>query len=373
LIRFLPGQSPAGPWSFIVGTVNVDVRSARPARPYAAWRTLLRFEVFISVIIGGGIGLGWALTGAHGTFWPRWVWFGLAAPIWLQGSVLWGLRVPRGRRFLALQVSVSFALAVMFLVIWMLTGFHYFWPVWPILGLGVLLALHVWMARDQSAAREQALTDRVDVLTRTRRGALDIQAAELQRIERDLHDGAQARLVSVAMSLGLAESLLASKPNELPGLLVEARSTTLAALDDLRTVMRGIQPPVLADRGLEGAIRALALDVAVPVTVSGSLPGRPPVPVESAVYFTAAECLANVVKHSGATAASVSLRHGAGLLSVTVGDNGHGGARLDGGTGLQGVARRLESFDGTLDISSPAGGPTTITMEVPCELSSPKT
>ncbi len=353
--------------------MNVDVQFARPARPYAAWRRLLRFEVFISVIIGGGIGLGWALTGAHGAFWPRWVWFGLAAPIWLQGSVLWGLRVPRGRRFLALQVSVSFALAVMFLVIWMLTGFHYFWPVWPILGLGVLLALHVWMARDQSAAREQALTERVDVLTRTRRGALDIQATELQRIERDLHDGAQARLVSVAMSLGLAESLLASKPNELPGLLIEARSTTLAALDDLRTVMRGIQPPVLADRGLEGAIRALALDVAVPVTVSGSLPGRPPVPVESAVYFTAAECLANVVKHSGATAASISLRHGAGLLSVTVGDNGHGGARLDGGTGLQGVAGRLESFDGTLDISSPAGGPTTITMEVPCELSSPKT
>jgi signal transduction histidine kinase len=175
------------------------------------------------------------------------------------------------------------------------------------------------------------------------------------------------------MSLGLAESLLVSKPHELPGLLTEARSTTLAALDDLRTLMRGIQPPVLADRGLEGAIRALALDVAVPVTVTGTLPGRPPVPVESAVYFTAAECLANVVKHSGATSAWVGLRYGNGLLSVTVGDNGRGGARLDGGTGLQGVARRLESFDGTLDLSSPPGGPTTVTMEVPCELSSPRT
>jgi signal transduction histidine kinase len=373
LIQYGPGQSPAGAWSFIVGTVSVDAQPGRPGRPYASWRTFLRFEVFISVLIGGGLALGWALTGAHGHFWPAWVWFGLGVPLWLQGSALWGLRAPPGRRALPLHLSASFALSVMFLVIWMLSGFHYFWPVWPILGLGMLLALHVWMARGRIDAREQALTDRVDVLTRTRRGALDIQAAELQRIERDLHDGAQARLVSVAMSLGLAESLLASKPNELPGLLTEARSTTLAALDDLRTLMRGIQPPVLADRGLEGAIRALALDVAVPVTVTGTLPGRPPVPVESAVYFTAAECLANVVKHSGATSAWVGLRYGGGLLSVIVGDNGRGGARLDAGTGLQGVARRLESFDGMIELSSPPGGPTTVTMEVPCELSSLKT
>jgi signal transduction histidine kinase len=373
LIQYGPGQSPADAWSFIVGTVSVDAQAGRTGRSYAAWRTFLRFEVFISVLIGGGLALGWALTGAHGHFWPAWVWFGLAVPLWLQGSVLWALRAPRGRRLLPLHLSLSFALAVMFLVIWMLAGLHYFWPAWPILGLGVVLAMHVWMARSGFNAREQALTDRVDVLTRTRRGALDIQAAELQRIERDLHDGAQARLVSVAMSLGLAESLLASKPHELPGLLTEARSTTLAALDDLRTLMRGIQPPVLADRGLEGAIRALALDVAVPVKITGTLPGRPPVPVESAVYFTAAECLANVVKHSRATSAWIGLRYGAGLLTVTVGDNGRGGARFGAGTGLQGVARRLESFDGIMDLSSPPGGPTTVTMEVPCELSSPKT
>src|ERR1700684_964475 len=266
--------------------VSVDAQPGRPGRPYTAWRMFLRFEVFISVLIGGGLALGWALTGAHGHFWPAWVWFGLGVPLWLQGSLPWGLRPPPppGRRALPLHLSASFALAVMFLVIWMLAGFHYFWPVWPILGLGVLLALHVWRARGRIYAREQALTDRVDVLTRTRRGALDIQAAELQRIERDLHDGAQARLVSVAMSPGLAESLLVSKPHELPGLLTEARSTTLAALDDLRTLMRGIQPPVLADRGLEGAIRALALDVAVPVTVSGTLTGRPPGPGEAAAY-----------------------------------------------------------------------------------------
>lgn len=366
-------ESPAAARSFIVSTVSVNAQAGRPVRPYAGWRAFLRFEGSISLLIGGGLALGWALTGAHGHFWPAWVWFGLGVPLWLQGSVLWGLRAPRERRFMALHLSVSFAIAVMLLVIWMLAGLHYFWPVWPILGLAVPLAVHEWLARDRSGAREQELAQRVDVLTRTRRGALDIQAAELQRIERDLHDGAQARLVSVAISLGLAESLLASKPTELPGLLTEARSTALAALDDLRMVMRGIQPPVLADRGLEGAIRALALDVAVPVAVGGTLPGRPPVPVESAVYFTAAECLANVVKHSAATSAWVEMRYGAGLLSVTVGDNGGGGARLDGGTGLRGVAGRLESFDGTLALSSPPGGPTTVTMEVPCELSSPRT
>jgi signal transduction histidine kinase len=376
LIPQEPRKSPAAARSFIVITVSVDVQPGRPdypARPYAGWRAFLRFEAVISLIIAVGITLGWAATGAHGQFWPRWVWFGLAVPVWLQGALLWGLRVPRGRRALALHMSGSFALAVMLFVIWLFAGLHYFWPVWPVTALAMLLAIHIWLVRSRFDTREQQLADRVDVLTRTRRGALDIQAAELQRIERDLHDGAQARLVSVAMSLGLAESLLARKPAELPGLLTEARSTTLAALDDLRTLMRGIQPPVLADRGLEGAIRALALDVAVPVTVRGTLPGRPPVPVESAIYFTAAECLANVVKHSGATSAWVDLRYDAGQLAITIGDNGRGGARLDAGTGLLGVAGRLESFDGTLDLSSPAGGPTTVTMEVPCELSSPRT
>src|ERR1700749_1613107 len=376
LIWVAAGKYPGGIRSFIVGTVSVVAEPGlpgHPGQPFPRWRAFLRFEIAFSAFIGIGLAVGWGATGANGHLWPAWVWFGLGVPIWYQAALMRGLGAPEGRRFLATHTSLSFATAVMLLVIWALAGLHTFWPVWPILGLAVPLALHFWLARSQSGVREQEVAQQVDVLTRTRRAALNIQAAELQRIERDLHDGAQARLVSLAMSLGLAESLLASKPNELPGLLTEARSTTLAALDDLRTLMRGIQPPVLADRGLEGAIRALALDVAVPVTVTGTLPGRPPVPVESAVYFTAAECLANVVKHSGATSAWVGLRYGNGLLSVAVGDNGRGGARLDGGTGLQGVARRLESFDGTLELSSPPGGPTTATMEVPCELSSPRT
>ncbi len=344
--------------------------SVRPR--FAKWRVFLRFEGFISGAVAFLTLLAWALTGGY--FWPRWVWFGLAVPLALQGAILWGQRAPRGQRFLAVHASLSFVIAAMQLVIWLFAArYRYFWPIWPIMGLAIPLAAHGWIARNRPSAREEELADRVDVLTRTRRGALDIQATELQRVERDLHDGAQARLVSVAMSLGLAESLLISNPDGLPGLLSEARSTTLAALDDLRTVMRGIQPPVLADRGLEGAIRALALDVAVPVTVTGTLPGRAPVPVESAVYFTAAECLANVVKHSGASLAWIDLRYNLGILSIVVGDDGKGGASLDGGTGLRGVAGRLESFDGTLAVISPSGGPTTVTMEVPCELSSPKT
>jgi len=347
--------------------------SAASGSPWAGrWHAFFRFEAFLSAAIGLAVGLGWATTGG-GRFWPAWVWFGLAVPLGLQAAVRWGLRAPKGRRFLSLHASVSFTVGVMLLVIWLLSGAGYFWPVWPVVSLAILFAVHVWFARHQADAREQALASRVDVLTRTRRGALDTQAAELRRIERDLHDGAQARLVSVAMSLGLAETLLETDPDLLAQLLAEARSTTLAALDDLRTVMQGIQPPVLADRGLEGAVRALALDVAVPVTVSGGLTGRAPAPVESAAYFTAAECLANVIKHSDATSAWVDLRHRDGVLSVVVGDNGCGGARIGGGTGLRGVIRRLESFDGTVTVSSPAGGPTTVTMEVPCELSAPKT
>jgi signal transduction histidine kinase len=137
--------------------------------------------------------------------------------------------------------------------------------------------------------------------------------------------------------------------------------------------MRGIQPPVLADRGLEGALRALALDLAVPVTVSGEIPGRVPVPVESAAYFAVCECLANVVKHSDALRATVDLGYRDGVLSVAVRDDGVGGASLTAGSGLRGVGRRLEVFDGTLTLTSPAGGPTVVRMEVPCELSSPRT
>jgi signal transduction histidine kinase len=346
---------------------DVDRAALRDVR----WRMILRLEANISVAIGLLMLIIWALAGAK-NFWPAWVWFGLAIPLAFQVAIRRGIRAPKGHRLLAVHGALSCVLAAMFLVIWILAGGP-FWPVWPILALSVVLVAHAWIRHALPTAREQALADRVEVLTRTRRGALDVQAAELQRIERDLHDGAQARLVSVAINLGLAEELLSKDPESLTELLTEARSSTLTALDDLRTVMRGIQPPVLADRGLEGAIRALALDLAVPVTVSGKVPGRVPVPVESAAYFAVCECLANVVKHSGAQQATVDLGYRDGVLLLAVRDNGVGGASLTAGTGLRGVARRLEVFDGTITLTSPAGGPTVVRMEVPCELSSPRT
>jgi len=215
----------------------------------------------------------------------------------------------------------------------------------------------------------ERLEQRVATLTRSRAEAVDHSAAELRRLERDLHDGTQARLVAVSLSLGMAEAQFESDPEAARRTVNEAREATSAAIADLRSVVRGIHPPVLADRGLDGAVRALALDMAVPVEVSGGLPGRPALPIESAVYFAVAECLANAAKHAGHQHAWVELGHHDGVLRVVVGDDGRGGADPDSGTGMRGVMRRLAAFDGTMAVSSPEGGPTVVTLEVPCVLS----
>lgn len=217
----------------------------------------------------------------------------------------------------------------------------------------------------------ERLEQRVAALTRSRAEAVDHSAAELRRLERDLHDGTQARLVAVSMSLGMAETQFESDPEAARRTVSEAREATSAAIADLRSVVRGIHPPVLADRGLDGAVRALALDMAVPVEVSGGLPGRAPLPIESAVYFAVAECLANAAKHAAHEHAWVELGHRDGVLRVVVGDDGRGGAKPDAGTGMRGVMRRLSAFDGTMAVSSPVGGPTVVTLEVPCVLSDP--
>jgi signal transduction histidine kinase len=222
-------------------------------------------------------------------------------------------------------------------------------------------------------AERDRLANRVAQLTESRAETVDTQAAELRRIERDLHDGAQARLVSLGMSLGMAEDLLASDPDAAQGLLAEAREATGLALAELRDLVRGIHPPVLADRGLDGAVRALALASPLPVEVSVDLPGRPPAPVESAMYFAVAETLTNAAKHSGATSAWIRLTYADGRLGVMVGDDGRGGARQPADGGLHGIERRLAAFDGTMMVASPVGGPTIVTMELPCVLSSVKT
>ena len=219
-----------------------------------------------------------------------------------------------------------------------------------------------------SPAETVRLADRITELTRSRDDAVDTQAAEIRRIERDLHDGAQARLVSLGMSLGMAEKLLAADPDAALHLLAEAKESTGLALSELRELVRGIHPPILADRGLAGAAQALALGSTVPVELFVELPGRPPAPAESAMYFALTEVLTNLAKHSGATSAWIRITHADNRLCVMVGDDGRGGASMTEGGGLAGVQRRLAGFDGMVNVASPIGGPTIVTMELPCQL-----
>jgi signal transduction histidine kinase len=222
-------------------------------------------------------------------------------------------------------------------------------------------------------AGQAELALRVRQLTQTRTEALDTGAAEIRRIERDLHDGAQARLVAMGMTLDAAGQIIDSNPDAARALVLEARDASVKALAELRALVRGIHPPVLADRGLADAIRALALDASARISLASDLNGRLPAPVESAAYFAVCELLANVSKHAEARQTWVDIRHTDGMLRIGVTDNGHGGAAPARGTGLRGIERRLAAFDGVLAISSPPGGPTAVTMEVPCALSSPKT
>jgi signal transduction histidine kinase len=221
-------------------------------------------------------------------------------------------------------------------------------------------------------ARRNGLTAQVQRLTRTRADAVDSAAAELRRLERDLHDGAQARLVSLGINLRVAEKLIKTSPDAAESLVAECREASSRALAELRDLVRGIYPPVLADRGIADGVRALALDCPIPVETDVSLDGRPPAPVESAVYFAVAEVLNNVARHAGATRAVIRLEHNRGVLRVEVSDDGIGGANSENGTGLTGIERRLGAFDGILAVNSPAGGPTIVVIEVPCALSLPK-
>ncbi|MEU1005116.1 sensor histidine kinase [Streptomyces tibetensis] len=229
-----------------------------------------------------------------------------------------------------------------------------------------LLDVHFRLTRAVLGGDQGELAERVRVLTETRRDAVDASAAELRRIERDLHDGAQARLVAVGMDLGTIEALLDKDPEQAKKLIAQTRASSVEALTELRELVRGIHPPVLAERGLGDAVRALALRLPVATEVSVDLPGRSEAPVESAAYFAVSEVLTNAVKHSGADRIWVDLHRADGMLRATVTDNGKGGAVIGAGSGLAGVERRLGTFDGVLAVSSPAGGPTMVTVEIPC-------
>jgi signal transduction histidine kinase len=243
----------------------------------------------------------------------------------------------------------------------------------PFLPLGwwgspLLLRTDAATTRLLCGPQDEHLQERIGQLETSRADSVDHSAAELRRIERDLHDGAQAQIVALGMNLGLAQELVERDPAAASALIAEARQSSTAALSELRALVRGIHPPVLADRGLAGGVSSLALAHPRPVEVDVELDGRPPAPVESAVYFAVAEALTNSAKHASARDAWVWMRHDGSTLTVLVGDNGVGGAQFTPEGGLLGIERRLAAFDGTLSMASPLGGPTIITIKVPCIL-----
>ncbi|MFF7727817.1 sensor histidine kinase [Streptomyces sp. NPDC008001] len=253
----------------------------------------------------------------------------------------------------------------------------------PLLRTDFLLAKQL-LRPSHAALRERELSRRVDRLTESRHDAVDGSAAELRRIERDLHDGAQARLVAMGMSLGTIEALIEKDPARAKQLVAAARADSAEALTELRDLVRGIHPPVLAERGLADALRALALRMPLPVEVDVELAGRAGEPVEAAAYFAVSEVLTNAAKHSGARQVWLDVHHAEGMLRIAVTDDGCGGAgvragvRAGGaagakegpaGSGLAGIERRIGTLDGVLAVSSPVGGPTLVTMEIPCVLS----
>ncbi len=311
----------------------------------------------------------WAAAGG-GAFWAGWVWLGLGTVLALVFCWRQAARSPAGRRrWLVLDASVSGVLCVNALFNWVLGGAGTFWPIWPWIGFALLLALHVlyvYQDRLPPHARERELTDRVDVLTRTRRGALDVQAAELRRIERDLHDGAQARLVALTMQLGRAEARLDGQP-EVAALVRGARDEASAAIRELRDLARGIAPPVLADRGLAAAVEGIAGRSLTPVTITSELDRRRLPVVETAAYFVVAEALTNVAKHAPGASARITIREHDDRLVVEVADDGPGGAD-PAGSGLSGLRARVEALDGTLTITAvaPPGSGTSVRAELPC-------
>jgi signal transduction histidine kinase len=378
---------PLGVGVVLVPTVFQAIRSvADQQRTWAAEWSGVKIPVPYRPEPAGRAGpwrrLGWLL--GDPASWRDLLWTILNVPVALVLGVLAG----------GLAV---YGLEGVFLAPWLVLVSDYGWgPFWPLKDWGAVgiagsvvlgavlfavsspvgpffLKAHALFGQSLLAPTRAALAARVEQLAETRSETVDASAAELRRIERDLHDGAQARLVALSMNIGLAEEMLKHDPEMAQKLLAEARESSGTALTELRDLVRGIHPPVLAERGLDGAVRALALTLPLPVDVHIDLPGRPEAPVESAAYFAVAEMLANVVKHSAARRAWLQIEHSGGRLIMIIGDDGMGGADPAAGSGMRGIERRLAAFDGTMAVTSPPGGPTVVTLELPCALSSPRT
>ena len=235
---------------------------------------------------------------------------------------------------------------------------------WATLAVG---RLDVVVARGLLGPDEHAeLTARADRAETNRAAAVDAAEAERRRIERDLHDGAQQRLVSLALDLGVARHALDTDPERGRQLVEKAHEEAKAALKELRDLVRGIHPVILEDRGLDAALSAVVARCPVPVTLQVDLPRRPPAAVESAAYFVVSEALTNVASHSQATSAHVAIAPRGSRLLIEIRDDGIGGADAARGSGLAGLRERVEGMGGTIDVLSPPGGPTTLTVELPC-------
>lgn len=256
------------------------------------------------------------------------------------------------------------------------------WKPWTLLltlvGFGVLLAAP-WVARagaeiDVALARwllgpsrNEELSERVEKLAESRAGVVDAADSERRRIERDLHDGTQQRLVSLAMNLGMARARMADAPAPAREAIEKAHEEAKAALTELRDFVRGLHPAVLNDRGLDAALSGVAARAPIPVQLRVGVAQRPSPTIEAVAYFVVSEALANVAKHARASRAEVAVTRIGNTLRVVVADDGRGGASAEVGSGLRGLGQRVASVDGTLRIDSPQGGPTVIMVELPCE------
>ena len=243
----------------------------------------------------------------------------------------------------------------------------------PAVARGHAQAVRHLLAPSQAELDTARLQQRVVELTKSRAGAVDSHGAELRRIERDLHDGTQAQLVSLAMRIGIAKQTMADDPEKAAKLLDDARDGAEQAMNELRGVLRTMYPPILADRGLAGAVSALCARCPLPVELRLGELGQVPAPVEAAAYFVVAESLTNVTKHSAAGHVDVLMERRGSELYLAITDDGIGGARINEqsdllgrGSGLHGMLHRVQAIDGQMELDSPIGGPTTLEVMLPC-------
>lgn len=291
--------------------------------------------------------------------------FSLVVGAWIVGAVLgtialWSWSLPAGDGLIGYSVHGAGRLAG--LTVFGLVAF--FAAPWL-----ARLTVHVYKAQAVamlSVGRKEQLSRQVATLTQSRTEVIDAADAERRRIERDLHDGAQQRLVSLAMNLGMTRTMLTDVPEPVRAAVEQAHDEAKQALLELRDFVRGLHPAVLDDLGLDAALSGIAARCAVPVRLLVELPRRPPPAVETVAYFVVSEALVNVAKHAQASQVDVVVEQLSATLRIIVSDNGRGGADENLGSGLRGLGQRVRSLDGTMLVESPPGGPTLLMVELPC-------